>query len=107
MRLTELDPRWMVLRDGGDAVGLTFRCPHCPPGERGATTYLGVMFAQTVDRDQLNVDEKEWPTYMATHPDAKFWTRTGDTFDTLTLSPSVDVSQHGHWHGFVSQGDVR
>lgn len=107
MRLVDLDLRWMVLRDGGDVVGITFRCPHCPVGERGdGTTFLGVMFAQLIDRDQLDVDEKAWPTFMAAHPDRKFWQRTGEAFDALTLTPSVDASQHGHWHGFVTNGAI-
>lgn len=106
MRLTDLAPHWMVLRDCGDVVGITFRCPHCPPGERGATTYLGAWFATPIDRDGLSLDERGWPDFMAQHPERKFWARTGDTFETLTLSPSVDASQHGHWHGFIANGEV-
>lgn len=106
MRLADLAPHWMVLREGGDVVGITFRCPHCPPGERGATTYLGVKFAQVIDRDDLDIDEKGWPDYMVQHPSEHFWQRTGDSFDNLTLSPSVDASKVGHWHGFIRAGEV-
>lgn len=36
----------------------------------------------------------------------------GITFDcphcrTLTLTPSVDASKHGHWHGFITNGEIR
>ena len=106
MRLLDLSPRWMTLREGGDIVGISFRCPHCASGERGETTYLGVKFAQTIDRDGVDVDERAWPTYMLEHPSEHFWERSGDTFDTLTLSPSVDASAHGHWHGFIRGGEV-
>lgn len=107
MKLTDLSPHWMVLREGGDIVGITFRCPHCPAGERGETTYLGVKFTAVIDRDGLDIDEKGWPEYMVQHPSDHFWTRTGDTFDALTLSPSIDASGVGHWHGFISAGEVR
>lgn len=106
MRLTELDPKWMVLRQGGDVVGITFRCPHCPAGERGETTFLGVMFAALIDRDGLDVEERDWPTYMAQHPERHYWQRSGETFEVLTLSPSVDCSSVGHWHGFIQAGEV-
>lgn len=106
MRLIDLEPSWMVLRQGGDVVGLTFRCPHCPPGERGQTTYLGVMFTSVIDRDSANTEEVAWPDYMAKRPGKHFWKRTGDTFENLTISPSVDVSKEGHWHGHITNGEI-
>lgn len=39
-------------------------------------------------------------------PDARWWHRTGDTFETLTLTPSIDASAYGHWHGFITRGEV-
>ena len=32
------------------------------------------------------------------------WQRTGDTFETLTLSPSVDASPD--WHGWIRNGEM-
>ena len=104
MKLIDLQPHWIVLPNANEKYGVTFRCPHCPPGERGETTYLGVWFAQPLDPD--NHPDINWPDYMLTHPERKYWQRTGETFETLTLWPSVDASQHGHWHGFVSNGEI-
>lgn len=107
MKLTDLSPHWISLgpdKSGDDHLGITFRCPHCPVGERGETTYLGVWFAQPVDPNHH--PDIDWPTYMLVHPTQHFWQRTGETFDTLTLTPSVDASAHGHWHGFITNGDV-
>lgn len=38
----------------------------------------------------------------------KRWSLVGEgtNLETLTLHPSVDCSQCGHWHGFVRHGDV-
>jgi hypothetical protein len=30
----------------------------------------------------------------------------GDTFETLSLFPSINVEDEGHWHGFISNGEV-
>jgi hypothetical protein len=37
---------------------------------------------------------------------ANTWTMGGQTFEDLTLTPSIDVSAAGHWHGFITNGDV-
>lgn len=33
------------------------------------------------------------------------WTRTGDTFETLTLTPSILRGGCG-WHGFITAGQI-
>lgn len=95
MRLIDLNPHWFVLEDGGPRVGLTFDCPHC------RMTRLGVAFHHSA-RQALD------DAYiLAKHgaPDAQhIWTMTGDDFPTLSLSPSVDASASGHWHGFITDG---
>jgi hypothetical protein len=39
-------------------------------------------------------------------PPGIIWQRTGETFDDLTLTPSIDASPSGHWHGYVTNGQV-
>lgn len=94
--LTDLNPRWFVLEDGGQRVGLTFECPCCG-NER-----LGVYF--------MNVGEESTDTsyIRARNPNAgNIWTLSGpEDFALLTLSPSIDASHHGHWHGFITSGAV-
>ena len=101
MRLTELKPRWAADYDIliGDHVvhdenrvgmALTFECPHC------RTTRLGVFFRNPVDGKAHSDD----------YDNAHLWMRTGDTFETLSLSPSIDASASGHWHGYITGGDV-
>src|SRR5580692_11371732 len=101
MRLVDLAPKWSVDPDihVGDRVvhdpdrrgmGITFACPHCValhPGEPlergGPVKFLGVFFRNPVDGKAPSDDAD----------DLHLWTRTGDAFETLTLSPSVDVSK--------------
>lgn len=110
MRLVDLDPRWAsdadivvggVSRhfDGRHGMAVSFECPHCVQRERTTgdkrVQRLAVWFANPIDGLP--------PTDDATH----LWQRTGDTFDTLTLSPSIDASSDGHWHGHIEDGAIR
>lgn len=99
MRLSELDPRWAIDADivlGGASkhfenrhgMAISFDCPHC------RETRLAVWFANPIDGGP--------PTDDASH----LWQRSGDDFDSLTLTPSVDASAHGHWHGFITNGAI-
>jgi hypothetical protein len=95
MRLVELEPRWFAFSDG-QRVGLTFDCPHC------RVERLGVAFHrqgfEAIDdahiRAQSPSTEHIWVM------------REGDTFENLTLSPSIDASGVGHWHGHVTNGEI-
>jgi len=100
VRLTELNPKWIALKEGGDVIGVTFPCPHC------RLVHVGAWFAEPVDMDGISGIDPALPLFMAKHPENKYWHRTGETFDTLTLTPSIDTSAHGHWHGFVTNGEV-
>lgn len=96
MKLTELDPRWLALESGGLRVGLSFECPHC------RSCRLAVLFHHA-GRDALD------DSYIHAHSPSTdhIWGITGDNFESLSLSPSVDASKSGHWHGFVTNGEIR
>lgn len=101
MKLTDLNPRWAADYDilVGDHVvhdedrkgmAVTFDCPHC------RTTRLGVFFRNPVDGKPPSDD----------FDDKRLWTRAGETFETLSLTPSIDASASGHWHGFITNGEI-
>jgi len=98
VRLTELEPRWFTFGHVADGVifrfGLTFLCPHC------LTQRLGVEFDPPIDPDNLLGKGMLWPS------ERKVWQREGDTFETLTLTPSIDASKLGHWHGWIKNGEI-
>lgn len=105
MRLVDLDPHWMV-DEIGRRLGVSFVCPKgCPDtfwgnGFCGGRVY--VPFKQPLDGAPVPASGRGWD-------------RTGETFDTLTLAPSILVpNAHGNaahrgcgWHGFVEGGVVR
>lgn len=95
MKLTDLDPRWFVLERGGPRVGVSFLCPHCRR-ER-----LAVAFHHA---GHELIDD----SYIRAHaPQTQhIWAMTGDSFENMSLSPSVDASKSGHWHGFITNGQA-
>jgi len=90
MRLSDLNPVLMDGKDGATGVGLIFDCP-C--GKCGAPCH--VMFRN--------------PISGLPYADRPSWERAGDTFDTLTLAPSIhrDPKLGGcGWHGYIRNGEV-
>ncbi len=115
MKLTDLQPRWFdVPGIGTDKDGLTLLCPcsmcRSTPEKQ---VRLGVQFANPVGADPkplLSIEDKlrhvhELRTFDV--PPGYLWQRTGDTFETLTLSPSINCEASGHWHGFITDGEIR
>ncbi len=100
-RLTNLNPRWVNISQWSNVhVGLTFDCPcQACNGPSASPQRLGVMFLPPIDPDNV-MQEVIWQPSIA-------WSRTGDGFDDLTLSPSIDCSASGHWHGFVTSGKIQ
>lgn len=114
MRLVDLDPRWFDVAGVGGAIdGVTFLCP-CPkclanPAKRSR---LGVQFTPIgEDRVVAAMTQKEKMHHVHELrtfdvPPGIVWARTGETFETLTLTPSVNAGSAGHWHGFVTDGVI-
>jgi hypothetical protein len=97
MKLTELNPRWVGL-PGPIYDGVAFDCPHCK------VQRLGITFSPPIDPNGW------WPKIsQPTYAGQNVWQRgSGDTFDTLTISPSINakITVDGHWHGFITNGEV-
>lgn len=103
MRLLDLDPNWWIEGEGRRGLGVLFQCPVHP----GGACHVGVPFANPLDggpRAARGGGED------GTH----YWARTGDTFASLTLSPSIhvqdlqpDKTKTTHWHGWITDGEVR
>ena len=94
MRLSELEPtfrRWAPNGLGkanaiADAQGILFLCPACLNKDGHS---LLVWF------DERGVPAEALP--------APRWKVTGNSFEDLSLTPSVNA---GCWHGFVTNGQI-
>lgn len=89
-----------VCDDAGRRVGVKLLCPHCQAVE-GAPT-IAVLFANPPDGGPAHPPDPR----MVGNNDGRRWTLSGASLDDMSLSPSVDCSACGHWHGFVSHGQA-
>lgn len=102
MRITELNAEWVGAGGKGisDAEGNQVPERHgvgvlldCPCGACGI--HLFVPFSNPLDGGPQH--------------GAQGWQRTGETFDTLTLTPSILRSKEKGgcgWHGYIRDGSV-
>lgn len=108
MKLIELEPRWFSTSNNPGIAGISFLCPHC------RQVRLSVMVSHAaphVIQPPIDHDISHLPRA------GQLWQISGDAptfdglehggFDNVTLSPSVDASGSGHWHGFIVNGEVR
>jgi len=114
MRLTDLEPRWFSVGGTTGIAGISFVCPHCKALGMVNPARLGVridhatphIISVSYDHDITHVPKSE-----------QVWQITGDAptfdgeihggFDSISLTPSVDSSKSGHWHGFVKNGEIK
>lgn len=100
MKLVDLNPGWLsaggegVTRNGQPVperhgVGVYFDCP-CGCDER-----CYVMFRNPTDGGPARLDG-----------DTSSWERTGDTFEALTLAPSIYRRLGCGWHGWIRNGEI-
>ena len=90
-RLVDANPRWTHYWGDESLCLITFDCPI-----HEECVVHSLPFSPALDG-------KPCP---ASH-EAKAWGRAGDTFETLTLSPSIrrmDGPTGCEWHGFIRDG---
>ena len=85
--LVDLEPRFTS--EDGRRTGVSFACPKC--GDHRVFVFVD-------------------PPFDPGPPLASPWKRTGDTFETLTLTPSIVARRPGQtaecWHGFITNGQA-
>lgn len=129
MRLTDLSPSW--LEYGGQRIAIIFRCPHCVAagvapiwltcffvragtlpavhgmdeqheGERGERLLFEKFLREQGHPDPI---EGSYHDVVDCNP-TMAWSRTGDDFESMSVTPSLDASASGHWHGFITGGAI-
>jgi hypothetical protein len=114
MRLADLDPRWLIGEDG-KRVGFVFKSPTLGddmwlscfehPPERRAQWAL---FRSVFPKDYRN--EKGFALIVQGMNPTHSWQISGGvenaSFETITVTPSIDGSSAGNWHGFITNGQI-
>jgi hypothetical protein len=131
MRLVDLQPRWLLLE--GQRVAIMFRCPHCSsatPGIwltcffraigtipqlpydyaveelRGSRGIRALFYEALREMGHPNPVDAAYSEIVSCEPNCA-WKRTSDDFASMSITPSIDASRSGHWHGFVTNGEIR
>ena len=101
VKLIACRPRWLTIpnwsSDSLFAIGVAFNCPVC-------AYPVSCHFEPAVDPDKLQA-KYQWPNFPAPNGQ-KQWHRSGDTFDTLTLAPSINNDAAGCGHWTLSNGEL-
>ena len=112
MKLIDYKPHWIQPASWADLappfyIGLSFLCPHCPHSPCptcGAmrSKRLAFSFWPPIDPTAARGKLFQWPEpTVRTHQRV-----SGDTFETLTIEPSVGFEADGHWHGRITNGEL-
>lgn len=102
MKLTELDPRWLI--KDGRRIGFTFTSP------------TKVEWRQSCFVESFPTQE-QWKLFDAQGfentqgcKQSCRWQIAGGIesadFATITVTPSLDGSAGGLWHGFITNGEI-
>lgn len=102
VKLTDLDPVWL------SPDVFMFRNP------TGGHDWLTCKRVAMSRRDQAVLVYKNNPhknedndqDIVLSKPEFA-WSFTGNDFATLTVTPSIDASASGNWHGFITNGEIR
>lgn len=101
MRLTDLDPRWL------SPDVFIFLCPHC------RKRWLSCKRVAMPVREQFELfriarERDGFPNLVMVPMRAECaWNFDGNNFEAMTVTPSIDASPSGDWHGFITNGEVR
>lgn len=110
MQLADLDPRWLIL--GGKRVGFVFKSPT----HLNKNRYQTCFFQKCTRRSQYDTfqdlidaaygmecvvqycsSNTAWK--CEPHQDIVTW-------DNISITPSLDGSRGGNWHGYITNGQI-
>lgn len=110
MRLADFAPRWVMPGNWDFAtaplyIGVSFLCPHCDPAlpEHGQSRRQRIVAMFYPPIDPRGLQAKYGPGWWPKRPN-DHQRVSGETFDTLTLAPSIGFESIGHWHGTINNG---
>ncbi|MEA3537576.1 MAG: hypothetical protein U9R73_00430 [Pseudomonadota bacterium] len=103
MRLIDLDPRWIM--DGDHRIGFVFRSPIRRDEWQSCFPNPPSVGEQIDHFERILADDIAQPCRVGAH-----WTIVGGieaaTFETMTVTPSLDGSAGGLWHGHITNGEI-
>lgn len=104
-RLVDLNPHWQMTTDGL-VYGIAYDCPCGLPQYEHGGPVAWADCCTLLGTQQVPTKTNFHPGGIASSADSQVrgWDLTGDSFETITLSPSIH--HVGHWHGFIRNGQL-
>lgn len=110
MRLTDLEPRWLM--KDGVRLGFAFRSPTCRPASQRIYWQTCMENPPSVS-DQIDLwvanGFEDHHLLQPCNP-AAHWRCTPPLpeadFGNISVTPSLDGSAGGLWHGFITNGEI-
>jgi hypothetical protein len=100
LKLTDLEPKWLT------PDVFSFKCPHCKLVKL-LCKKIPLSFKEQVRLvNPAPEDEYDFPVDFVPMNAECAWKFSGDDFATLTVTPSIDASNSGHWHGYITKGQI-
>lgn len=94
MKLTDLQPRWL------SPNVFVFWCPHC---QKVLLSCKNIVLDRG-EQDDLFERECGDTEVVPCNPQSAWKFESNASFETLSVTPSLDASGSGHWHGFIASG---
>lgn len=110
-RLAELSPRWLINEPGRQLF--IFLCPHCRKRWLSCKNFVMdvgeqiELFAQALKVDADEVCSGTHTTCVPMRADVCWTMSKADSFETISVTPSINASPSGDWHGFITEGQIR
>lgn len=132
MRLIDLEPHWLTFENR--RVGFIFRCPLLDKRDQWQSCFVEKFYLfkgrdgnylRDPDGDWLDAPDSQCSiitsclphlrepgnscNWQSCNPEHQ-WVVDGGiaaaSFETITVTPSLDGSAGGNWHGFVTNGEI-
>lgn len=103
MKLVDLEPRWL------SPDLFIFRCPHCKAAGNpdGKGVWLSCKRVPLKTSEQCDLfDAAVGDAVVVPCRQESSWAVSGQDFATMSVTPSLDASASGHWHGHITKGKI-
>jgi hypothetical protein len=111
MKLTELDPRWVAIHGWDSPNGTQNYVCGATSGPFYREAPGGLSFICPMHRTHRLVVffENPWDGLPPERSGKYRWHRENETFDTITLRPSINaqVADPSCWHVFITNGEIQ
>ena len=107
MQLIDLDPNWLIHEN--KRVGFTFISPKDTKYRQSCFTVKGFKTRQQWEIFGIDADGFPIQDIQGCNSECVWQIQGGidnANFETLSVTPSIDESAGGLWHGFITNGQI-